>query len=99
MSLKKIELDGIQMEYRVFGGVTEYGEHYLTEFYIGSKTTIRRKYCLFGKKIKKEVPFKVFKLYIDIEDPNYTKKDIRERIGRKLELLGRQREIENGEIV
>jgi hypothetical protein len=99
MSLKKIELDGIQMEYRVFGGVTEYGEHYLTEFYIGSKTSIRRKYCLFGKKIKKKVPFKVFELYIDIEDPNYTKKDIRERIGRKLELLGRQREIENGEIV
>lgn len=99
MSLKKIELDGIQMEYQVFGGVTEYGEHYLTEFYIGSKTSIRRKYCLFGEKIKKKVPFKVFELYIDIEDPNYTKKDIRERIGRKLELLGRQREIENGEIV
>ena len=94
-----MELDGIQMEYQVFGGVTEYGEHYLTDFYIGNKTTIRRKYGIFGKKIKKVKPCKIFRLYINIEDPNYTKKDIRERIERKLELLGRQSEIENGEIV
>jgi hypothetical protein len=99
MSLKKIELDGIRMEYKVFGGVTEYGEHHITQFYIGNKTTIRRKFFLFGKKIKKIEPYKVFELYINIEDPTYTKKDIRERIERKLELLGRQSEIENGEIV
>jgi hypothetical protein len=99
MSLKKIELNGFRMEYKIFGGVTEYGEHYITEFYIGTKTTIRRKYFLFGKKIEKVEPFKVFELYINIEDPMYTKKDIRARIEKKLELLGRQREIDNGEIV
>jgi hypothetical protein len=99
MSLKKIELDGIQMEYQVYSHVSEYGENEWTEFYIGTKTSVRRKYGIFGEKIKKEKPFKVFELNISIEDPNYTKKDIRKRIERKLELLGRESEIERGEIV
>jgi lipopolysaccharide assembly outer membrane protein LptD (OstA) len=99
MSLKKIELDGIQMEYQVFVSVSEFGEHNITQFYIGTKTTIKRKYCLFGKKIIKVEPFNVFTLYINIEDPNYTKKDIRELIERELALLGRKSEIERGEIV
>jgi hypothetical protein len=99
MNLKDIELDGIQMKYEIFSESSEYGDYYWTEFYIGTKTLVKRKYGLFGEKIKKEIPFKVFQLNISIEDPDYTKKDIRERIERKLELLGRKSEIERGEIV
>jgi hypothetical protein len=36
---------------------------------------------------------------LDIEDETYTKQDIRDKIRRKVELLNRKLEIENGEII
>lgn len=99
MNLKKIELDGVQLEYETFYECGEYGDYEWTEFYIGTKISTRRKYFLFGEKITKEEPFKVFELNFSIENPNYTKKEVRKAIKRKLELFGRKSEIERGEII
>ncbi len=99
MSLKKIELDGVQMEYEVFYDCSEHSDFYWTEFYIGKKLVTKRKYGIFGKKITNEVPFKVFELGLNIEDPSYTKKEIRHKIRHKLELLSRRKQIERGEII
>jgi hypothetical protein len=100
MSLKQLEIDGIRIQYEVFSDVNEFnGTFYWTEFYIGTKTITKRKYLMFGEKKTKEVPFKVFVLHLNIEDPSHTKGEIRALINRKLELLGRKAEIERGEIV
>ena len=99
MDLKDIELDGVRLKYKIFHHFSEYGENSWTEFYIGSKTIIRKKYVIFGKKIKKEIPFKVFEFNINIEDPSYTKEDIRGRLSDKLKLVYRKSEILRGEII
>jgi len=100
MSLKKLEINGVKLDYEIFSDVNEVnGTFYWTEFYIGTRLVTKRKYLIFGEKKTKEVPFKVFVLDLDIEDPSYTKSDIRKKITRKLELLGRQAEIDRGEIV
>lgn len=41
----------------------------------------------------------LFRLNIDIESCDYTKKDIRRKIDRKVELLNRKKEIKKGEII
>ena len=100
MGLKQLEIDGFQVQYEVFSDCNEYdGTIYWTEFYIGTRTVTKRKYLVFGEKKTKEVPFKVFTLYLNIENPNYTKGEIKSLINRQLELLGRKAEIERGEIV
>lgn len=100
MNLKKLEIDGMELQYEIFSDCNEYdGTIYWTEFYIGTRTVTKRKYLMFGEKKIKEVPFKVFTLYLNIEDPNYTKGEIRALITKQLELLGRKSEIERGEIV
>ena len=99
MSLKQLEIDGVQLQYEVFSDATECGMIYWTEFYIGTKTVTKRKYLMFGERKTKEVPFKVFVIHLNIEDPSHTKGEIRALINRQLELLGRKAEIERGEIV
>lgn len=99
MSLKQLEIDGVQLQYEVFSDASEYGTIHWTEFYIGTKIVTKRKYLMFGERKTKEVPFKVFTIHLNIEDPNHTKGEIRALINRQLELLGRKAEIERGEIV
>ncbi len=97
--MNSIKINGRTLEYEVFYDVSEYGETYETAFYEGTKTERRKKYLLFGPTIEKTVPNEIFKLYLNIEDPGYTKDDIRRKIERALELLERPSEIERGEIV
>jgi hypothetical protein len=99
MALKQLEIDGVQLQYNIFSDFSEYSTVYWTDFYIGTRIITKRKYLLFGEKKTKEIPFKVFRLHINIEDPNYTKSEIRKKINKQLELLGRKSEIERGEIV
>ena len=41
----------------------------------------------------------MFKVYKNIEDPSYTKSDIKKIIEKQVELLERSEEIERGEII
>lgn len=76
-----------------------YDGFYRTNFFEGTETITERKFWLFGPKITKEQPKMIFKLDLDIRDINYTKKEIKNKIQRKLELLERGAEIERGEII
>ena len=98
--MKTIEINGRTLEYEVFSDCNEYdGLTYETAFYEGTKIERRKKYLLFGPVITKIVPNEIFRLFLNIEDPGYTKDDIRRKIERKLELLERPAQIERGEIV
>lgn len=97
--MKTLDINGRKINYEVLYDVSEYGETYETVFYEGTKITTRKKYYLFGEKISKEVPREIFRLYFNIEDERKTKRDIRSRIERELELLGRKEQIEKGELI
>ena len=98
-NLKRININGIELYYQLCYDVSEYGESEWTEFYIGTRIITRRKYYICGPIITYEIPNKVFELNFSIEDEYYTKKEIRYKIERKLELLNRKAEIERGEII
>lgn len=95
-----ITVNGRMLEYKIFadcdggGAVWEW-----TEFYEGTVVEKHKKYWLFGKVIEKVVPKIVFILHFNIKDLHYTRADIREKIERKLELLNREKEINNGELI
>ena len=98
--MKEITIQGQTFKYKV--GVhcdSDGDERYTTEFYQGTIEEVSKRYILFGEKITKTVPKRVFSLDLNVEDCKFTKADIRERIERNLELLGRKKEIERGEIV
>lgn len=97
--MKTIKIKGQQFEYEVFFDAHEFGEKEWTEFYQGTIVTYRKKYFLFGKIIKHERPKLIFKVDFNIEDLYYTKKEIREKLERKVELLNRKKEISKGEII
>ena len=100
IGLKPITINNRTLLYKVWGDADEFnGVYYWTSFYEGTITKRYKKYIFFGKTITETVPKRVFDININIEDPIYTKSDIRTRIERKLELLNRQYEISNGEII
>lgn len=97
--MKTIDVNGRKLEYEIFYDVCEYGEAYQTVFYEGKISKNRKKWFLFGPEISISKPKELFKLYFNIEDPNLTKSDIRFTLERKIELLNREKEIEEGEII
>lgn len=97
--MKTIDVNGRKLEYEIFYDVCEYGETYQTVFYEGTISKNRKKWFLFGPEIIISKPKELFKLYFNIEDPNLTKSDIRFTLERKIELLNREKEIEEGEII
>lgn len=97
--MKTIDVNGRKLEYEIFYDVCEYGEAYQTVFYEGTISKNRKKWFLFGPEISISKPKELFKLYFNIEDPNLTKSDIRFTLERKIELLNREKEIEEGEII
>ena len=97
--MKTISINGKELEYEILYDVSEYDEYYSTVFYDGVVMEEYRKYLLFGPKLKREKRKEVFTLYFSIEDPSYTKDEIRSILERKVELLGRKEEIENGELI
>lgn len=97
--MKTLNVNGRIFEYEIEFTPHEFGGYYETIFYEGYKTYTRKKYFLFGDYITISKPKKVFTLYLNIEDEAYTKSEIRVKIKRKIELLNRKEEIENGQII
>jgi len=97
MGLKKIEINGEKFEYDIFLGDDYHAD--FTEFYQGTEIESRKKYFFFGEIIDKEVPKLVFSVNFSIEDPDFTKEDVRKKLFRKVELLKRKEEIKKGEII
>lgn len=97
--MKKITINDRTFEYQVFAETSEYGTDFTTEFYEGTETYVQRKYLFFGEKQTLVRPKNVFTFNWNIEDPLFTKKQVREKLERQVELLGRAEEIAKGEII
>lgn len=97
--MKKITIKGREFEYETFFDCSEYGDYEWTEFYDGLEEITKKKYIFFGEKKTFFIPKFIFKVYMNIEDPSYTKTDIRKVLEKRVELLERSEEIKRGEII
>lgn len=97
--MKKITIKGREFEYKTFYDCSEHGDYEWTEFYDGLEEIVKKKYIFFGEKKTYFIPKLMFKVYKNIEDPSYTKSDIKKIIEKQVELLERSKEIERGEII
>jgi len=96
--MKKITILGEEFEYERH--YDEIGYNYSsTRFYQGTEEIIKRKYIFFGEKITKVVPKKVFLVGFWIENPNWTKEELRKKLEREVKILNRAKEIERGELI
>lgn len=102
--MKKIEISGITLHYKVTWEHSEYDSYCYTSFFLlnGKKPEVKWSW----KKLRKvetgvmvDNYIEMFRLPLDVESDSYTKREIREKIGRKIELMGRAKEIQKGEIV
>lgn len=94
--MKTIEIKGKEYQYQVYNSTSS---HDITEFFLGVREYTRRKYWLFGEKVIKKEPIKVFTVYFDIETEFMTKKQIRNVLYKKIKILERQEEIKNNKII
>lgn len=101
--MKSILINDKEYQYKTFVEYTENGYYQWTEFYDGLKNSLKsyRKFWLFGKIISKKIliPNLIFRLQINIEDPNITEDEIKHKIDRELELLEQVKEITRREIL
>lgn len=100
--MKNIKIDGRTFEYTIHEySCGDYGAFtgYETLFYCGFNEVIERKYMFFGEKHIVKVPKFAFKINYNIEDPKYSKEQIKEYIQKELIIFDRQTEINNGIII
>lgn len=96
--MKKIEFEGDTWYYKVKWDASEYGSFCWTEFFKNPTMKVR-KYWLFGEWVDEENDKPDFKISRNIEDPFYTKEQIRELIAPNMRMEKRKLEIEKGEII
>ncbi len=101
--MKTITIKNIEFKYKRCARVSEYDECIITVFYNGYKTKTFKKYLLFGKLITKNYPIEIFRVNIDIEDPQYTKDEIKDILERHFDRtygqIDRLKEIQAGNII
>lgn len=97
--MKTLDVNGRVFEYKQYANFGECGTSNWTEFYDGTETKSKKKYLFFGPVITETIPKFVFRVPYDIEDPIHLKSAVRRTIEAYVELLGRQEEINKGEII
>jgi len=101
--MKTIKIKGVEFKYKVFLYDDGYDCFSYTKFYKGTEIKTRKKWLFFGETITKEIPIFQFEVKIDIENPRYTKEQMRQIIekefNRSYNSINRIEEIENGEII
>jgi hypothetical protein len=99
----ELEINGRKFSYDIKHDASEYDSYEWTEFYkpimVDEKIWSWRKFRFIKTGNVVEIQRKVFTIGFDIHNPRYTKNEIREKLEREIELLGRAEEIERGEIV
>ncbi len=95
--MKKITFNDIEYFYESYN---IYGDEY-TLFYSVTdyKKTVYKKYLFFGEFIYKYKHKELFKVWIDIENPNYSKEYVKLQIEKQISIYNRQQEINNGIII
>lgn len=99
--MKPITFEGREMLYNIFSWSDEDGwKHYETTFYEAKESyKTMRKYLFFGPKIKYPYNKKLFILQCNIEDPGYSKEDVRKKISTPFNRMLRREEIAKGELI
>lgn len=97
--MKKLKINGRELQYQVILHETSLMSWRTTEFYEGIETISRKKYLFFGKTIIEVKPKKIFEIEFNIENPKWSKDDIKKSIDKELAILEREAEIERGEII
>jgi hypothetical protein len=98
--MKNITINGEKFEYSIIDYTTAHVDYNCcTEFYQGMKIIYERKYCFFGKKLKKMIPNLKFKVYFNIENKHLTKEEVKKRLEHEIEIINREKEILRGEII
>lgn len=82
---------------------SEYGQSADTLFYKEEIISFRKKYFFFGKLVESRKPEILFRIGYDIEDSFQTKKFMRDLVHKEYyrykELIYREKEIANGELI
>tara|TARA_R110000772_G_scaffold17946_1_gene49734 strand:- start:1303 stop:1602 length:300 start_codon:yes stop_codon:yes gene_type:complete len=99
--MELLNVNGKTLYYKIIYDYDEVnGETAKTKFYLTNNVFKNvKKYRFFGPRITVPNDKVVFTLGYDIESVNRTKGMVRKDIERKVELLGREEEIANGEII
>ena len=101
--MKELDFDGRLFFYKItehdcgdYGAFVCYETHfYDTEPIIKE----RKKYLFFGPTVQVTSYKELFTLHFDMESPDYTKKEVRAKIQKQVDLLNRKAEIAKGEFV
>jgi len=104
--MKKLSIGGWDLFYKIesfecgpYGGM----DCHRTQFYLHKGTEKRKRYWFFGAEYDYEVYEEVFQLDFSVEDSNYTKDVIREKLNKEIERLEvlelRRIEIQKGDII
>ena len=99
----ELDINGRKFLYEINKYSDEIATYEWTEFFklimVDEKKWSWRKFKFIptGNMIEKKI--KVFTISCDIHNPRYTKKEIRQKLEKEIELLGRAEEIERGEII
>lgn len=102
---KEIIIDGVKWWYlNTSHSYGEYGAYYKpqTSFYNEpSVEKTAKTFGFFGPKFTyyENDSVSIFNIGINIEDPRFTKEEIKEAIDKQLNILKRKEEIKNGEII
>jgi hypothetical protein len=98
--MKQINYNGTILHYEV---VQDEGRFTIlsrrTIFYNGTESVPRRKYCLFGPNEAVMKPKYFCTLWFDIENPMYSKEEIRKNLDAAIAVINRKDEIARGEII
>jgi hypothetical protein len=99
--LKELKFHGKTYYYKVEYDFNESGEKEWTNFYYTNDvSTFRNKYRIFGGPVVM-VPANdvIYQIDINIESCKYTKEEVRKKVQRMVDILGRCEQIKNGEII
>lgn len=97
--MKQIIINGETWYYQTILHSSEWGDSYSTRFWKETKPVSFRKYLFFGPWITKEKPVVLFTIWANSDDPMYTKDWWKKKIDHEIELLGRQAELDKGELI
>lgn len=97
--MKPITIAEETFQYETFCVYNEHTRVHYTNFYQGTEDVSYRQFLFFGKKITKTRPKFSFQVDINIENPNFTKEQVKEKIDAQLKLIARRKQILNGEII
>lgn len=101
--MKKITVKSVEFDYQVCYDTSEYGDSEWTEFYRGTVTRERKKWLLFGERVKVEEPVIQFIAPFNIEDPAFTREEMKRMLEKVFDRTygqeARRKEILEGAII